>query len=579
MMDKSFIEQVRHANDIVDVVSSYIPLKRVGSNHRGLCPFHKDSNPSLYVSEPKQIYKCFACGASGNVFGFVEAFEKLSFIEAVKKLAGRAGISIPQLERTKTVSTKREQLLAVYRSAKDFFSNNLHKHGASVLDYLKNRSLSPETAKSLELGYALNSEKSLLNHLLKEGYGVSLLKESGLFGVYQGNLTDMFRERLIFPIHNSTGEVVAFGGRILDGSSPSKYMNSPGTELYTKGNQLYGLFKTRYDIGQQKSALVSEGYFDFLRLYESGFTNSVASLGTALTDEQIYLLMRYCKHIKMLYDGDPAGVKAAVRGGLLCLARGLQVSVVKLPQGADPDSFILDNGKDAMQALIDQAEPLIEYMAHSDRIENPLPERIDQLLDAVRAVKDPIQREFLIKDIAEAFGISEKALNSKLSRSVSREIEPEKSPVAINQGDFSEERMLLALSLKDRDSYNLLANELSEAYFNNKLLKSVFRYLIERVKPEDLDEPSSILDYIESKEIKESLAELLFEDLHDMRFEDALTQVKIRKLQRDISDMDRMIEKDPQNLELLKQKRTLTQLYRRMTKKVVNKVLFQSGHI
>ncbi|HRY84841.1 MAG TPA: DNA primase, partial [Candidatus Cloacimonadota bacterium] len=326
-MENSLIDQIRNANNIVDVVGGYIPLKHVGTNYRGLCPFHKDSNPSLYVSEPKQIYKCFACGKAGNVFGFVQDFEHLSFMEAVKKLAARAGITVPERDQTRTVSTKREQLLTIYQSARAFYSENLFKFGKSVLGYLEDRNLKQDTARILELGYALNSEKGLLNHLLKEGYGVALLKDSGLFGNYSGNLQDLFRERLIFPIHNSQGEVVAFGGRVMDPKAPGgKYINSPGTELYTKGNELYGLFKTKYEISKAKSVLICEGYFDFLRLYESGFTNSVASLGTALTEEQIHLAARFTKNIYMLYDGDLSGIKAAVRGGLLCLSRGLEVN-------------------------------------------------------------------------------------------------------------------------------------------------------------------------------------------------------------------------------------------------------------
>ncbi|MCK9310504.1 MAG: DNA primase, partial [Candidatus Cloacimonetes bacterium] len=325
-MEPSLIDQIRQANDIVDVVQSYLPLKHVGTNWRGICPFHNDTKPSLYVSQPKQIYKCFACGKAGNVFGFVGDYEKLSFIETVKKLAQRAGIAIPEHERTRTVSTKREQLLQVYKSAAEFFASNLFAHGEHVLEYLQKRSFSPDTAKELQLGYALNSEKALLNHLMKEGLGVSLLKESGLFGNYSGGLSDMFRDRLIFPIHNSFGEVIAFGGRLLeDKPGVGKYFNSPGTELYTKGKELYGLFKTKYNLSKAGNTLVCEGYFDFLRLFESGFNNAVASLGTALTEDQITLLVRFSNRATMLYDGDAAGIKAAVRGGLLCLSRGMDI--------------------------------------------------------------------------------------------------------------------------------------------------------------------------------------------------------------------------------------------------------------
>ena len=370
-MEQGLIEQIRQANDIVEVVQSYIPLKHVGTNWRGICPFHNDTKPSLYVSQPKQIYKCFACGKAGNVVGFVMDYEKLSYIEALKKLAQRAGITIAEQYQTKQVSTKREQLLHVYKSAAEFFSNNLFNYGKHVLDYLHKRSFSPETAKELQLGYALNSEKGLLNHLLKEGLSVSLLKDSGLFGNYSGGLVDLFRDRLMFPIHNSFGEVIAFGGRLLEEKAGvGKYMNSPGTELYTKGKELYGLFKTKYNLSKAGTCLVCEGYFDFLRLYESGFNNSVASLGTALTEEQIGLMSRFGQKATMLYDGDNAGIKAAVRGGLLCLSRGMDVSVALLHAGEDPDSLILKQGKEAMQQVLEDAPGIISFLARDTRYES-----------------------------------------------------------------------------------------------------------------------------------------------------------------------------------------------------------------
>jgi len=573
-MDQSLIDQIRRANDIVEVIGDYLPLKHAGMNHRGLCPFHKDSNPSLNVSQSKQIFKCFACGKAGNVFGFVQEFEHLSFMEAVKKLAQRVGIAIPEYERTKTVSTKREQLLSAYKSAGEFYANNLFTHGKNVLDYLASRKLSTETAKNLQLGYALNSEKGLLNHLMKEGYGVAMLKESGLFGNYQGNLVDQFRERLMFPIHNSLGEIVAFSGRVMDANAPGgKYINSPGTELYTKGNELYGLFKTKYEIGKAKSAIVCEGNFDFLRLYESGFLNSVASLGTAFTEEQLYLLMRYTKHVNMLYDGDTAGIKAAVRSGLLCLSKGLEVTITALPKGQDPDTYILEEGTDALRELIDNSEPLISYLAGTKDLETPVAERIEQLMDSVRSVKDAVARELLVKDVSEAFGITEAALNSKLRQTTgARPADNEAAPPSVKTQDYQEERSLLVLSLKDAESFNLLASEITEDYFLNRLYRAVYRYMLENIRVDDIDEPSMILDNIENIEIKECLAELLFEDLQSMSFKQALKQVRIRKIQHQMDELDRMIAKEPQNLELLKQKESLSQMYRSMTSRVVKRV-------
>jgi DNA primase len=363
-MDNSLIDRIRESTDIVQIISSYLPLKRVGTNWRGVCPFHKDTHPSLFVSQPKQIFKCFACGKAGNAFTFVQEYEHLSFIEAVKELAKRSGIPVPEYEKTKVVSTRRDQLLQVYKAAGEFFGKNLFEHGQNVLDYLAERKISAETAKKLELGYALNSEKALINHLMKQGFGVALLKESGLFYSASGGLGDFFKDRLIFPIHNSIGQVLAFGGRSLSPDAKAqKLYQFPARNSIPRANELYGLFKSKYEIGRENYALVCEGYFDFLRVYGSGFLNCVATLGTALTEEQIYLLVRYTHKIYMLYDGDNAGKKAAIRGALLCLSKGLSPHVIELPQGHDPDTFILEHGAEALKARIKSALHIIEYYA------------------------------------------------------------------------------------------------------------------------------------------------------------------------------------------------------------------------
>ena len=573
-MDQNLIDQIRRSNDIVDVIGSYIVLKKAGSSsYRGLCPFHNDSNPSLNVSQQKQIYKCFACGKAGNAITFVQEYEKLTFIEALKNLAQRAGIVVPERDNTRVVSTKRELLLQVYSLAKEFFKENLFEHGASVLEYLKERQISPETAKSLELGYALNSNSGLKNNLLKAGINVDILKESGLFGNYQGNLTDQFRERLMFPIHNNTGDVIAFGGRVLaQNTEGGKYINSPGTELYTKGKELYGLFKTKYDIAKADYALVCEGYMDFLRLYESGITNCVASLGTALTEDQIYLLGRYTQNIFMLYDGDLAGQKAALRAGLLILSKGFLPRIVVLPTQEDPDSFLIKHGKDALLEAVKYAKTIITFLAEHEQLDIPVKDRIEQLTDAIRQVKDPIQREFLVKDAADAFKISENSIKQKINMGI-RPQQEETQPQN-DSDDNPEEHFLLVLALKDKNNYNLLAHELTADYFFNQEYKQIYKYLTAQDRTDELDEPARLLDHIDNAALREQLADLLFEDLSGMSFEDTLHQVIIRKLQYDLEQMDKVINAEPTNLEIFKQKAVLLQQLRQFTKnKVVHRIM------
>ncbi len=572
-MDNNLIDQIRRSNDIVDVIGSYITLKKAGASYRGLCPFHNDSHPSMNVSQQKQIFKCFACGKAGNVITFVQEYEKLTFIEALKKLAERAGIVIPDRDRARVVSTKRELLLQIYRLAKDFFAANLFEHGQPVLEYLEKRQISSQTAKSLELGYALNSNSGLKNYLLKEGINPAILKESGLFGIYQGNVIDQFRERLMFPIHSNTGEVIAFGGRILSSTTEGgKYINSPGTELYTKGKELYGLFKTKYDIAKADLALVCEGYMDFLRLYESGVTSSVASLGTAMTEDQIYLLGRYTQNICMLYDGDLAGQKAALRAGLLILSKGFNPRIVVLPEREDPDSYLLKHGKDALLELVSQAKTVIAFLAENDKLEIAPKDRIEQLADAIRQVKDPIQKEFLIKETAETFKIGESSIKQKISMS-SRPAYQEAVQTE-DQDDNPEEQFLLALALKDKNNYILLAQELNADYFFNQEYKQVYKYLTEQDRTDELDEPARLLDQIENDALRELLADLLFEDLTGMSFEETLNQVIVRKLQYDLEQMDKRINTEPDNLELFKQKAVLLKQLKQITKnKIVHRII------
>jgi len=575
-VDNSLIDQIRAANDIVDVMQSYIPLKHIGTNWRGICPFHNDTRPSLYVSQPKQIFKCFACGKAGNVITFVQDYEKLSFIEAVKKLAQRAGIQVPEYERTKVVSTKRQQLLQVYKSASLFFTEMLFEHGQSALDYLKKRSFSPDTAKALALGYALPSNKALLNHLMKEGYSVSLLKESGLFGDYSGALQDLYRDRLIFPIHNNTGDVIAFGGRIMEPKdNVGKYINSPGTEIYTKGKELYGLYKTKYNISKQDCSLVCEGYFDFLRLYESGFENAVASLGTALTDDQVYLLNRFSQNTTLLYDGDLPGIKAAVRGGLACISKGMQVKIVTLPEGEDPDSLILQKGKEAMSEAIAAAQDLISFMATNEKIDLGVKERIAQILDALRPLQDPIQRELYLKQVSEAFGITVDALYASLRRtSAGGQPQRDQAVESVLDSEIPEERHALILALRDAESYKLLATELSADYFTNRLYRRIYIFLQDNMIGQEEFDAAALLDSNEKNDVKDMLAELLFEETQFPDLRRVIKDLRLRKIQRDLEALDKAISQDPENRDLLSQKADLARAYRSMTKKVVNKVLY-----
>ncbi|MDA3813400.1 MAG: DNA primase [Candidatus Cloacimonetes bacterium] len=442
-MDQHVIDEIIERNDIVDVINSYIPLKKTGSNFKARCPFHDEKTASFVVSPKKQIYKCFGCGKGGNVITYVQEFEKISFPEALRKLAARAGITVKQTMQSKGKDSKRDLIYKIYELTTGYFSKNLIEHGSSALEYLAERDIKDETTKKFKLGFALNSYGGLRNYLLKNDINEKILASTGLF---TSNNNDLFRERIMFPIHSSAGKVVAFGGRKLhDSQSGGKYVNSPTTDIYTKGNELYGLFDTKYTISKKDQALICEGYTDFLRLYENGYTNCVASLGTSLTDSQISILRRFTENIYMLYDGDSSGRKAAVRAAGKILGKGCNVKIIGLPEEDDPDSYIRNNGATSMQDMIDIAKPLAEFLKDDEVIGVDKKGKLSVLFDILNEIEDEVAQELLIQDIAETYGLSGHAVASKIRKKRRTFNKESEVTEVLKTEQFREEREIILL--------------------------------------------------------------------------------------------------------------------------------------
>jgi DNA primase len=362
------IERVAAANDIVEVIGSYFPLKRAGTSWRALCPFHREKSPSFHVSPQKQAYYCFGCGAGGGVFKFVMEYERVDFATAVQRLAQKAGVTIveekggPEDDRRRAM---RDRLLEMHRAAADWFHHNLLRSpaGAAARDYLKSREITSDTAKAWQLGYAPDSNNALLSHLRKAGFRDNELRAGGLFGGGEdGPLRDRFRQRLMFPICNDYGEVIAFSGRVLPPSEdPAKYVNSPETPLFSKGRALFGLHKARRPLADAGTAIVCEGQLDLIRVFESGLQNVVAPQGTAFTSAQARLLKRYVETVVLCFDSDRAGRTAVERSLPILLAAGFSVRVAALPPGEDPDSVIRTKGADAFRAMVDNAPDYFDF--------------------------------------------------------------------------------------------------------------------------------------------------------------------------------------------------------------------------
>lgn len=573
-MDRSTIDMIIESNNIVDVIGSYIPLKKAGTNYKARCPFHEEKTASFVVSEKKQIYKCFGCGKSGNVVSFLMDYDKLNFTEAMKKLASRVGIDWKDKPENKMKRTRKDLIQKIYQLTTAFYKDNLNQFGDSVFDYLKSRQLSRTTVAKFDIGYALDSWTGLKNYLLKNQINDKILESTGLFAKSSNGIIDLFRNRLMFPIHSVQGKVVAFGGRIIDaGQKGGKYINSPTTEIYTKGNELYGLHITRHDIQKMDYSLICEGYLDFMRLYESGYKNCVASLGTALTDSQINLLSRYSNNLFLIYDGDKAGRKAALKAGGNILVKGYSPKVIALENGEDPDSYLLKFGKEQLNSKIDQAESLVLFVFHDKLMKLSKKEKLEQLLEIVSRMDNGISKELFLQEISDTFKISINSLFSSIPQQKYQRKKTEKSIQVVNLQQYQEEKDLLKLLVNDLSLVKKVAEELNSDYFLFENYKKIYEILIEFSEEVNLE--NQLLNLVEEESLRNFIGQLMIEDVTNTSLEDIIGSIKLRKNQEKLQLLNRRISKEGSSLELLAEKNELKKIIQSFNnKKVVNRTLF-----
>lgn len=428
------IDEIRSATDIVELISGVTRLKKRGKNFVGLCPFHQEKTPSFTVSPEKQMFHCFGCGKGGNAFSFVMELEKVSFVEAVRSLAERAGITVTT-ESAGPRETENEQLLAVCRFAAEHFYRNLHApDGAAALEYLRSRGFTDTTMKRFGLGYSKNAWDGLLNAAAAENISVDQLVRAGLVRTKEetGSHYDYFRGRVMFPIFTPTGRVIAFGARKMREDDPiqGKYINSPETPLYNKSRVLYGLFQAKEAVRAEESALMVEGYVDMISLFQAGIENVVASSGTALTEDQVRLIGRYARTLTLVYDADSAGSQAMVRGLDVALEQGLDVRIVSLPEQHDPDSFVRKAGAKEFRMLLAQAKSFIDFKAGmflaSGRFATPegRTEAVRSIVQSIAKIRDELKRNFFVKEVADKYQIYESVLFRELERWVSGDRPP-----------------------------------------------------------------------------------------------------------------------------------------------------------
>jgi len=488
---ESKIEEVRTSASVVDVVSEFVQLRKRGKNYIGLCPFHNEKTPSFTVSEEKQIFHCFGCHTGGNVFKFLMEFQKISFVESVQQLADQLGITIDYEQAGYSEQqTEQEIYYDINTETAKYFSNLLlnDDEGKFAREYFQKRNIKTQTMRTFGLGYALRGWENFINFSKEKGFDEDKIIALGLVGRNkEGRVYDKFSGRIIFPIFSPNGRVVAFAGRILDDKEKSaKYLNSPESLVYIKGRTLYGLSHAKDDIRKLDKAILVEGYMDLISLYQNGAKNVVAVSGTALTDDQVQLLSRYTKNVVLLFDSDTAGIKASMRSIELLLKRDMEVKIVSLPEGEDPDSFVNKYGKDEFDELIKKAENFLEYQTRYydslGKFDDPATaaEAIRELVKPVALINDELKRTLLLKNIAKKFNIREKLLESELIKQVKQVEKFERNKTKIKTKDDSTTSTLTLTESRIESPviYNLETEIIKLLFESDKNIKEfLFKYI------------------------------------------------------------------------------------------------------
>ena len=553
------IEEVRQKNDIVDVVSQYVKLTRKGSSYFGLCPFHNEKTPSFSVTPGKQMYYCFGCGAGGNVFNFIMEYENYTFGESLKHLADRAGVELPQIEYSKEVREKaqeRAELLEINKQAAQYFYYQLRtEKSAQGYQYLTGRGLSEETMRKFGLGYSDKFGGGLYQFLKSKGYGDDRLRESGLFNVDERHgMYDKFWNRVIFPIMDVNNRVIGFGGRVMGDGKP-KYLNSPETKIFDKSRNLYGLNVARTT--RRKYLILCEGYMDVISMHQAGFTNAVASLGTALTSGHASLLKRYTQEVLLLYDSDEAGVRAALRAIPILREAGVNSRVVNLRPYKDPDEFIKNLGAEAFEERLEQASDSFMFRVSIAESEFPMEEPqgqnrfFERCAEMLLELKDELERnlyiEAIVKKYRGQYGISVEDLRKRVNTlalkgtPAERRIQPKKSQEGApkkkkDSASDQAQKLMLTWIVTYPKIFDKVAQYLTPEDFVVPLYREVARMLFSQREEGEVN-PARLLNSFTDSEEQREVASLFNATIHletpkeqDQAFADTLLRIKTESL-------------------------------------------------
>ncbi len=580
---EDIVEEVRQRNDIVDVVSTYVKLQKKGGNYFGLCPFHNEKSPSFSVSGPKQMYHCFGCGVGGNVFTFVMEYENYTFVEALKMLAERAGVDLPQVEYSREeqmAADLKGQLLEINKEAAKYYFYQLKKeNGANALKYLTDRELTPQTIQKFGLGYSNKTSNDLYLYLKQQGYKDEILKQSGLITFDEARgIYDKFWNRVMYPIMDVNNRVIGFGGRVMGKGEP-KYLNSPETKVFDKSRTLYGMNQAR--ISRRPNMIICEGYMDVIALHQAGFNNAVASLGTAFTGLQANLMKRYTNEVLVTYDSDDAGTKAALRAIPILKEAGLSTKVVNMKPYKDPDEFIKALGAEEFQKRLDNAENSfyfeVEVLQRDYDLNDPESKTrfFNEVAKKMLVFSEEIERNNYIEAIARKYNIAYEDLRKLVNRFgaqlggapyVERTHEEDaKRKKKKEDGIKESQKILVTWLIEDTALFPLIKNIIAPDDFLDPLYHKVATMLFDQYESTGQVVPAQIITHFESVEEQNEVASLfntsVGEDLSVQEREKALNETIIKIKKNSLDNASRTVTDIKRLQEIIKEQADLQKLH------------------
>jgi len=502
----NILEKVQEKTDIVELIAGYVPLKKMGRNYKTNCPFHHEKTPSFVVSPDKQIYHCFGCGAGGNVFSFVMKYENLQFPEAVEMLAKKAGVVLPRLAGRPEDNAVTNQLYKINEDACSFFQECLKRNNAAK-EYLASRGIGQDTIDKCKIGYAPDQWEGLLNYFKSKSIGGQVLEKAGLaIANDKGGHYDRFRNRVTFPIIDLKDRVLGFGARVLDSSLPN-YLNSPETVIYSKGRNLYGLNLSRADIKKEGYALVVEGYLDFIIPYQAGVKNIIATLGTALTVDQIRLYRRFANTVIMVYDPDEAGEAASLRNLDLFITEDVNVYIAELPAGLDPDTFIRKHGTEDFLKLVKSSKNIFDYKLdklikrYNINSSNGKTGIAAEMLPTLSRINNAVLKDALVKKLSDRLSIDEEALKVELKKvkpGYTQRVNAAAGPVAAKTGSISAEMMVLSLMMEGGTLVDKAMKDLSPDEIKNSSIRDLVKLIYDFHKNNKAVSPAKLINHLPS---------------------------------------------------------------------------------